>query len=311
VVDWLEPIGGYLTREERQARYGGGQYGGIEPSAQSPNVFLYSDPTEGEAYGYNYDGWNEDFTVFLYTGEGQVGDQLFRQGNKAVAKHERDGKTLRLFVADGVVEGSNTKNQRYIGAFRLDPNQPHLTEEAPDRNGDIRTVMVFRLTPIGEVDARESDRSRTGEPSGDPQVSLVDVEAHETPTYQQAGGQPTTATRVESELVARYKDHQAAEGHTLQRWKIVPPGEIRPLFTDLYDAQANELVEAKGTATRLAIRQAIGQLYDYRRHVPAAAPSLAVLVPDRPSEDLLDLLRTCTISCIYETERGVFERVDS
>jgi 5-methylcytosine-specific restriction protein A len=310
VVDWLEPIGEYLTREERRTRYGGSLYGGIEPSGRTPNVFLYSDPTEGETYGYNFDGWNEEGTAFLYTGEGQVGDQLFRDGNKAVANHEQDGRTLRLFVADGVVEGSNTKNHRYIGAFRIDPLQPHLIEEAPDRNGDIRTVIVFRLLPVTDAYVRESDRSQTGEPSGLPQATLVDAEAHETPTYEQAGGQPTTAIRVESELVARYKDHQAGEGQTLRRWKIVPPGEVRPLFTDLYDTHANELLEAKGTATRLAIRQAIGQLYDYRRHIPVATPRLGVLLPHRPSDDLLDLLRTCTISCIYETDRGVFERVD-
>ena len=68
VDEWLEPIGTYLTREERATRYRGAKFGGIEPSRKTPNVFLYSDPAEGEAFGYNFDGWNEDESVFLYRG---------------------------------------------------------------------------------------------------------------------------------------------------------------------------------------------------------------------------------------------------
>jgi hypothetical protein len=310
VDEWLEPIGAHLTREERAARYGGAKFGGIEPSRRSPNVFLYSDPAEGEAFGYNFDGWNEEGSVFLYTGDGQVGDQLFRDGNKAVANHVEDGRTLRLFLADGLVEGTNTKSQRYVGPFRLDAELPFFYEEAPDRNGDLRTVIVFRLVPDGDTDIRSSDRSATGDPVAVTQANLVDVETHATPTYEQSGSQPVTAVRAESELVARYRKAAAAQGHTFKRWKIVPPGELRPLFTDPYDQSANELIEAKGTATRGAIREAIGQLFDYRRHIPPDDPHLAVLLPHRPSEDLVDLLHTCAITCIYETDRGVFERTE-
>jgi hypothetical protein len=56
-AEWDLPIGALLSRAERKARFGGAMYGGIEPSSSSPNVFLYSDPARGEAYGYNYDGW--------------------------------------------------------------------------------------------------------------------------------------------------------------------------------------------------------------------------------------------------------------
>lgn len=90
----------------------------------------------------------------------------------------------------------------------------------------------------------------------------------------------------------------------------MPAGEVRPLFTDPYDPDSNELIEAKGTATRVAVRQAIGQLYDYRRHLPRPAASLSVLLPHKPSADLLDLLRTCAIACIFETDRGHFERAE-
>jgi len=73
----------------------------MEPSAKTPNVFIYSDPSRGMAHGYTFDGWAPDGEVFLYTGEGPVGDQLMRDGNKALLDHKKDGKAVRLFVADG------------------------------------------------------------------------------------------------------------------------------------------------------------------------------------------------------------------
>ena len=53
---WATPVGAILSRRARGERYGGGLYGGIEPSATTPKVFLYSDPSAGNACGYNYDG---------------------------------------------------------------------------------------------------------------------------------------------------------------------------------------------------------------------------------------------------------------
>jgi 5-methylcytosine-specific restriction protein A len=181
---------------------------------------------------------------------------LFRDGNKAVANHVEDGRTLRLFLADGLVEGTNTKKQRYVGASRLDAELPYFYEEAPDRNGDLRTVIVFRLIPDGDTDIRDSDRSATGEPVPVPLADLVDVETHTTSTYEQSGSQPATAVRAESELVARYCESDSAQGHAFKRWKIIPPGELRPLFTDPYDQEANELIEAKVSTHLRRRRQA-------------------------------------------------------
>jgi hypothetical protein len=50
---WAIPVGAILSRRARGERYGGGLYGGIEPSATTANVFLYSDKSAGTAYGYN------------------------------------------------------------------------------------------------------------------------------------------------------------------------------------------------------------------------------------------------------------------
>ena len=53
---------------------------------------------------------------------------------------------------------------------------------------------------------------------------------------------------------------------------------------------------------------AIGQLYDYRRHVPEVV-ELAGLFPKKPRPDLLDLLSSACISCIWESSKGSFEEM--
>jgi hypothetical protein len=65
----IEP-GEHLTRAQRKARFGGATLGGIQPSATTSNIFIYSDPARGGVI-YPYDGWDESNSVFLYTGEGQ------------------------------------------------------------------------------------------------------------------------------------------------------------------------------------------------------------------------------------------------
>ena len=94
----------------------------------------------------------------------------------------------------------------------------------------------------------------------------------------------------------------------MSRWKLRPPGETRPLLTDPYDETTRELFEAKGTATRVAVRAAIGQLLDYRRHIPVEDLRLTVLLPHRPSSDLVALVLSCGMTCTYEDEPGVFQR---
>ncbi|MEU5807600.1 hypothetical protein [Streptomyces sp. NPDC047718] len=44
------------TRDEVVAAFGGGKYQGIEPANAAKKVFVYSDPSAGEEYGYTFDG---------------------------------------------------------------------------------------------------------------------------------------------------------------------------------------------------------------------------------------------------------------
>jgi hypothetical protein len=307
---WDLPVGELLTRSERRARFGGALYGGIEPSASSPNVFLYSDPTRGEAYGYSYDGWADDGRLFLYTGEGREGDQPMSHGNRAILEHRQQRRALRLFVADGLVAGTGQRQQRYVGEFEIDQKKPYLSEDAPDENAEDRTVFVFRLRPVGEVLRRDSDQCVFLDSSANAAASLVPVEENVETSFAVSPRGETTATRREGELVDRYIEW-SGPAETFSRWRLRPPGELRPLLTDIYSETQNVLYEAKGTATRDAIRTAIGQLLDYGRHIDRDDLRLAVLLPYLPSDDLIDFVTGVGVIVVAEQPGGGFETVES
>src|SRR5690349_21751110 len=113
-----------MTRAQLMTKYGGGSQGGILASSTTRNVLVYSDPAEGERHGYSYDGWLSDYSAFLYTGEGQVGDQELIRGNLSILNHREKGRALRLFVAaSGKQRGGKT--HRYVGEFEVDADAPY------------------------------------------------------------------------------------------------------------------------------------------------------------------------------------------
>jgi hypothetical protein len=135
----LEP-GDTILRKDLHQRFGGGGQGGIEPSARTPNVFIFSDRDAGKKYGYMYDRWSDG--VFHFTGDGQVGDQVMKYGNRAILEHRKQRRALRVF--DGV-----RGNVTYQGEFELAAD-PFYIAEARDRFSErARKVIVFRLIAVG------------------------------------------------------------------------------------------------------------------------------------------------------------------
>ncbi len=284
----LEP-GARIKRKDLHKRYGGRSQGGIGPSAKSPNVFLFSDPASGEQHGY-FDGWQPD-GCFHYTGEGQRGDQQLAQGNLAVLNARRDGRALRLFNGTGgLIE--------YVDEVIVDSEEPYYTTDAVETGGGpIRSVIVFRLRPVSvrpKIPEKESLRTTTLV------VDRVPVESQHTErTFVDPSGEEHEAERRESGMVQRYKAYLEAQGHVVERLRIKPPSEAKPLFCDLYVEQLGLLIEAKGSTNRQSIRMAIGQLTDYRRFV-SDDTTCAILVPSRPRVDLIQLIKSAGIDLIYE-----------
>lgn len=130
-------LGQTYNRRELHSLYGGQRQGGISTPSDHPFILLFTG-VQGQQYGYK-DGWSED-GLFLYTGEGQVGDMDFLRGNRAIRDHMEDGKDLHLFeyIQRGLV--------RYAGQMVYTGFQE---KQAPDREGSSRRVIVFELAPIG------------------------------------------------------------------------------------------------------------------------------------------------------------------
>jgi hypothetical protein len=108
-------------------------------------------------------------------------------------------------------------------------------------------------------------------------------------------------SKPEADLIKRYcswiKDTTGRFGHNY----LKGPG----LYTDLFIRSNWTLVEAKSRVNTWKIREAIGQLLDYQRCYPRH-PRLAVLLPHRPQERMIGLLKSCRITCIWETAGGWF-----
>jgi hypothetical protein len=296
MLEGLSP-GDQLARVALHTRYGGSNQGGIAPSNASDAILFFTDPEVGHQHGY-YDGWGED-GLFHYVGAGQRGDQKLNGHNGSVLKHHEMGRTLEGFRgARGVVT--------YLGEFEL---VDHYFTDAHETNDNamMRQVVVFRLRPKSRMVVDLPRLPFTPEPR--PVVEVVAVEEqHTEKAYVAPDREPYEAERREAKLVGLYRDHLRAQGHEVGRLRVVPPGESKPLYSDLWDERTRELVEAKGTVTRDHLRQAVGQLLDYGRF--ADAKTHAILVPSRPRADLLAFLGSADVCVIYPAEGG-WMRIES
>jgi hypothetical protein len=290
VLSNLNP-GETLLRREVHERFGGRRQGGIGPSKQTAVVLFFTDPRKGHQHGY-YDGWGSD-GLFHYVGEGQRGDQQLTQGNKAILDHRADGRTLEGFSASGT-------QVTYLGEFEL---VDHYFTDAHE-TGDpttIRQVVVFKLRPVTDVPAGLLPLPIT--PQATAAVSNVAVEEQHTErAFVSPDREPYELERREAKLVHRYRQHLQLQGHTVSRIRVIPPGEAAPLYSDLWDETAQDLIEAKGTVTRDALRQAVGQLLDYGRFVDAK--TLTILVPSCPRPDLIQYLHRAGINIVHPEGDG-------
>lgn len=108
------------------------------------------------------------------------------------------------------------------------------------------------------------------------------------------------AQRSEATLVLQFAAWLFDAGHEVGSDRhVVDSGALRP---DLLDLTGERIWEAKSEVGRNAIRLAIGQLFDYRRFRPSW--SIGVLLPRRPSDDLLDLCRTVGSSVAWPVRAG-------
>ncbi|MFE3460036.1 hypothetical protein ACFXKD_21020 [Nocardiopsis aegyptia] len=313
MTDQLFKPGELTTRKEVNQKYGAGIMQGIEPC--DDYVFIYTDHSSGKEYGYQ-DGWlperDEHGLIFEYTGAGS-GDQEFHgqigYRNRRIRYHVEDQRTLHVFAADGTVPKTNTKLQRYIGEFRIDEEDPFSYRLARNKDKKTRWVIVFRLRPVSDIEPLPKDIIKPlaevevlHAPSKRPKATAVKTENNKNKTASKSATPETTIRRREAELCEEFEAFLNDYEHEVHRFQIRAAELSSSLLTDPYDATDHVLYEAKGSSTREAIRMAIGQLMDYRRSIEPENPTLAVLLPSRPHDDLIDLLSSVNINIVYRHE---------
>jgi hypothetical protein len=114
--------------------------------------------------------------------------------------------------------------------------------------------------------------------------------------------------RREQQLVSDYAMFIRAEyGVEISRLRV--PLERTALLNDLYIPTRRHLIEAKGLATREAMRMAIGQITDYLQLAAAGGfddLQAAVLIPQKPASSVHQLLRSQSIGVIWPDGAGSF-----
>jgi hypothetical protein len=170
---------------------------------------------------------------------------------------------------------------RYLGEF--------LGRDLPQPSYDVP------LEPAASVQIEEV-----------PILDEIPIEDQNVASAAVAGAtEPHDAEFRERALVIRYANYLRERGIRAVRYRIELAGGAGDLFCDLWDARRRNLIEAKGEITRDSIRMAIGQLADYGRFLEPDRS--AVLLPERPSRDLEDLLTHVEIGMVWETSDGRFE----
>lgn len=164
----------------------------------------------------------------------------------------------------------------YGNPIPLTPDQWRVIEEAAARQGSeqpmasSRTVVTSR--PLAEVPEESTATTVAG---------------------------PKAVVFPEAKLVKQYKDSLGRELRCLAA--LLPSGER--LVCDAYDPEVNMIIEAKASNSRPDVRMALGQLLDYQQHIKPDA-ALAVLLPAKPSETAIDLLRAYDVKLIYRDGRS-------
>ena len=113
----------------------------------------------------------------------------------------------------------------------------------------------------------------------------------------------TAVTQNEAQLTRRFQMYLEKHHRKVKRYRIIQAGGAT-LYSDLADVTENVLYEAKGSADRMSVRLALGQVLDYGRFVPGFR--LAVLLPEEPPDDLVELLETHDVGCVVETTQNEF-----
>jgi hypothetical protein len=283
-----------------EALFARGAGGLLRPNATAPTSPLVLDPSSERRPFTSGDHWSDEESALLletYLQQGAQGEDspVVRSVEQQILNSGRPHRTRQAIA------------EKLAAYERLDPT----TGQAPTTDAATSDTWA-RFAGDGDALDAAIQQFRTGaqlppSPPPGPIVQVTPVETTQTPVYTTRGTAPTLAERREQRLVHQYKEYLQALGRTVTAHAYYVLGYPTRLRCDLFDETDQELVEAKGTVSREAIRMALGQLLDYRRFETAQV-TLVVLLPWQPSPDLLGLVASAGVVTVWRTPDGFGRR---
>lgn len=297
---WLKV--GYFTHAREDARYWLDR-GWVSdgPGRASPRWQGRGRPGLGEPYPSHGPRYQVDDLLVIYLTGSHRCPAIMRVTN--VPRWDPDWVDENATLGEGDVWGVVTEVE---GLWAVDPRKaPHVKDigvrlQSVQRKGRLKLTedqysRAERLIARGRRRARPTARSVRTAP--------LEIEEGTTDDYQTATAASTKrALRKEQGLVRAYAGFLRAQGDAVCRHRtLTADGDA--VVSDLFNETRAHLVEAKAQPTRSDIRMAIGQLADYRRFAPPGSRK-AVLLDEKPTADLQDLLRGQGIAAIWRDGEG-------
>ncbi|MDF2561229.1 MAG: hypothetical protein K0R99_2675 [Microbacterium sp.] len=292
---WTLEVGDTVLRQDLHSAYGGQQRSGIITPKSVRDILAISSPKSGARHGYDaFEGLQSDGS-FAYTGQGQVGDQHFKNGNGAIRDSVERNRPIRLFTKNGA-------SVTYAGEFTTGV-PVFTTKRILDSKKNFREGVIFNLIPVdADIGALEplsappTDVARTSAWTP-PDFSPFVVEAPAPPGER-------VVSRIEFELQRDFGEWVGREGHTPLRLQLHSAGaKIEP---DLYIEESGWIVEAKKSSAREFVRTAIGQVLDYARLARESGRTAVpvILLPGQPVPHLVSLISELGIVLVVRDDDG-------
>ena len=286
-----------MKRKELHVLANGSQQTGMTTCLNGTAFMLFHDPTKNTKFGYDlWEGWQADGS-FWYTGSGKSGDQKLERVNLGLIKAYEAGLPIHFFTASKTIT-------TYIGQFTLG-DVPFEWKTARGEDGAERQVIVFHLVPVGNVIEKDQDRNAD--------VFSISTREWEPPAIiaQLSSVRAKERTQIELEemkLQNRFATFLKSSNIYFTSIAIEIPNKKGSLRPDFFLSDQNWVVEAKPSISREHVRLAVGQVLDYSyllkmKNFPNEP---AILLPSRPSEDLVLFVQSLSIHLIIETTLGEF-----
>lgn len=214
-----------------------------------------------------------------------------RYGGPGIVRVENAGDTVYIKV---VGDGSPADRDRW----------PDYAQWFITTQRHLRAALAAFYTPSAVAGGHGPPQQQR---VTEARVSEGLVEALNAKAYAVQAMAERVGTQPEKELILRFEQYLKFHHHKARDRKIgmAAGGALR---IDIVDADTNTIYEAKAAADRMSVRLALGQLLDYGHNMRGERPGtrMAVLLPDRPAADLVELLTELEIGCVVENKDRTF-----